>query len=261
MPGGTHWVPAGATMGVATLGVLASVPGLGSAELVDRINAFEVDLAHTAMTLVSVDDAALDAGANIALVGGELLQFGSATQISATRWRLSILLRGRRGTEAAIGMQMPGDRFALIEAAAASGIDLPLASIGSVATVLASSVGDVAGPVMLATTVAGRPVLPPAPVHLVATLLAGGDMRLDWVRRSRAGWRWIDGADSPLGEEREAYRVTLLPTAGAVRTIETLVAAVIIPASDRAGGPVTVQVRQAGAHGESPPAEIVLSAL
>src|SRR3546814_11488239 len=62
-------------------------------------------LAGAEVTLSNAGDALLDGGANLALVGDELLQFGRAEQIDATRWRLSRLWRGRRGTEAAIGTQ------------------------------------------------------------------------------------------------------------------------------------------------------------
>src|SRR3546814_5713422 len=50
------------------------------------------------MTLESVGDAALLGGANRAMVGGELLQFGVADVVEPGRWRLSRLLRGRAGT-------------------------------------------------------------------------------------------------------------------------------------------------------------------
>jgi hypothetical protein len=258
---GASWQPAGATTGVATLGLLVDAPGTGSAALVDRINAFEVELAHDGMTLNGADDAALDRGANLALVGDELMQFGSATQIGATRWRLATLLRGRRGTEAAIGLQAAGARFVLIEPDAASVLPLPLATIGSAVRVLASGVGDAAGPASANPAVTGRSVLPPAPVHLVASQRPDGDTQIAWVRRSRAGWRWIDGVDAPLVEEREAYRVTLLPLTGAARTIESAVPELIVSASERAGATLTVRVRQVGAHGESPAAEIVLPAV
>lgn len=260
---GLYWLPAGATAGVATLGVLASVPGAGSgsAELLDRIATFEIELAHGGMALAGADATALDAGANIALAGDELLQFGSATQITPTRWRLSELLRGRRGTEAAIGTQVIGQRFVLIEADAAATIDLPLSSIGTTVKLIASGIGDVAGPAAIDVAVPGLSVLPPAPVHIVAAALPGGDMRVSWVRRSRAGWRWIDGAGTPLGEEREAYRVTIIPTGTTPRSVDTAVPELIVPAADRTGGPLLLHVRQAGSSGESSATTIQLPPL
>jgi hypothetical protein len=37
---------------------------------------------------------------------------------------------------------------------------------------------------------------------------------LSWVRRSRSGWTWLSGVDTPLAEEREVYRLTLRSSAG-----------------------------------------------
>lgn len=237
------------------------MPGGGGAALFDRVSSFEVELAHEGMTLIGADDAALDAGVNFALAGDELLQFGVAAQVAPRRWRLSRLLRGRRGTEAAAGQQAAGDRFVLIEADAAVAIDVPLSSLGTTVRVLASGIGDTAGPVSAAAAMRGASVLPPAPVHLRAAYLAGGDVAIGWVRRSRGGWRWIDGADAPLGEEREAYRVTIRPAAAPERRIEVAAPGFVLPAADRAGGPVSIDVRQAGSHGESRAARISLSAL
>src|SRR3546814_3421662 len=80
----------------------------------NRHHVIEVILGSGEGTLSNDGDALLDGGANLALVGDEVHQFGSAEQIDATRWRLSRLWRGRRGTEAAIGTQAAGDRFVLL---------------------------------------------------------------------------------------------------------------------------------------------------
>src|SRR3546814_5498800 len=53
------------------------------------------------MTLESVSEAMLLAGANRAMIGNELVQFGGAEQLGPALWRLTRLLRGRAGTEVA----------------------------------------------------------------------------------------------------------------------------------------------------------------
>jgi hypothetical protein len=239
------------------MGTLVTAPGVGSASLIDRATSFDVELLHAGMTLDAADDAALDGGANLALVGDEMLQFGSAVPLSATRWRLSGLWRGRRGTEAAIGTQLVGDRFVLIAAETLVAADVSLATLGGTATVLASGVGDRPGPARVDASISGRSVRPPSPVHLRAQRRASGDVALSWARRSRQGWRWIDAVDAPLGEEREAYRVTVTPASGAITTIDTDQVAIDVPAAAAPVGAM-ISVRQLGTAGESPPASLTL---
>ena len=255
---GARYDGLGGTAAPATMGALVTVPGAGSVSQVDRASSFEVELLHAGMTLDAADDAALDGGANLALVGDELLQFGSAVPLSATRWRLSGLWRGRRGTEAAIGTQAVGDRFVLIAADTLVAADLSLAVLGGTATVLASGVGDRPGPARADTGISGQSVRPPSPAHLRAQRLASGEVTLRWARRSRQGWRWIDAVDAPLAEEREACRVTVTPASGGVTTIDTDQVAIEVPAAAAPAGAV-IRVRQLGTAGESLPASLTLN--
>ena len=257
---GASWSAIGGTAAPAVMGRLAGAPGAAPGWIADARDGFEVDLIHDGMMLGDADDAALDGGANLALIGDELLQFGRAEPLGATRWRLSRLWRGRRGTEAAIGTQKVGDRFVLIAADRVAVAELPASAIGSTVRVLASGVGDVDGPAFSEAVVSGASVMPPAPAHLGAESAANGDMVLRWVRRSRAGWRWIDGADAPLVEERELYRVTVTGGDGSSRTVEVETPTLSVTAEERGAGPLHIAVRQAGVFGESPPAEVTVPA-
>ena len=258
LDGGARWTTAGATALPAVIGTVVEAPGVAPVGLADRANRIEVELAHAAMTLSDADMASLDSGANLAMLGDELIQFGAAEPLGANRWRLSELWRGRRGTEAAIGLAVAGSRFVLIEAEALAGVELPVEAMGGTAAVLAQGPGDAVG-VEAEAGISGCSVLPPSPVHLRAIRGGDGGADVSWVRRSRAGWRWIDGVDAPLGEESEAYRVTIAPLGGSERTVETATAAATLSAGDVAGG-VTVTIRQIGAHGLSPPASLTLEA-
>ncbi|UVO51437.1 phage tail protein [Sphingomonas sp. SUN019] len=246
---GVTWIAAGGTAAAGTIGIVVSPPGSGSATLVDRFNTIEVELAHEAMTLESADPPAIDRGANLALVGDELLQFELAEPIGARRWRLSGLWRARRGMAGA--PPGAGARFVLIEAD--SSLTLPVdVTPGATIRVMASGAGDTGGAAETMAVMTGASILPPAPVGLTALPTADGGAMLRWARRSRIGWRWSDAVDAPLGEEREAYRVTIAPAAGAARTIETVLPETMLTAGERAGGPVAITVRQLGTNGESP---------
>jgi hypothetical protein len=57
--------------------------------------------------------------------------------------------------------------------------------------------------------VSGHSLKPIAPCHLSAKLIQDDGVALQWIRRSRAGFAWPDGADAPLQEAFERYAVTL----------------------------------------------------
>jgi hypothetical protein len=186
----------------------------------------------------------------------ELVQFAEAEPLGANRWRLTRLWRGRRGTEAAIGTTAAGDRFVLIEAAALAAHDA-VAGIGASVSVLGTGPADGEG-VEAHALVTGASVVPPAPVRLHAERLPDGGALLRWTRRSRVGWRWQDGADTPLGEELERYQIRVVPATGA-ETLEIVAAPELQLAPERlAAGPVTIELRQSGNHGLSPPALLTL---
>jgi len=254
---GVSWAAAGATAAPAVLGTIAVVASGAPATLVDRWGAFEVVLAHADMELGDADAAALDRGVNLALIGDELVQFGRAEPLGGARWRLSGLLRGRRGSEAAAGAQMVGDRVVLLQAEAARTFDLPLSVLGREVRVMASGVGD-ATPVETRCVMRGASVAPPSPVHLRCFAEADGSATVKWTRRSRAGWRWIDGVDAPLSEEVEAYRVTVT-AGGTTRELELAVPFVAVTAAERAAS-ASVAVRQRGIFGESLAADLIVPA-
>lgn len=175
-------------------------------------------------------------------------------RVGGTRWRLTQLWRGRRGTEAATGQAMPGDRFVLIDSVSLSMHD-GVAAIGAAVAVLATAPADGEG-IEAEAQLSGASVLPPSPVHLRIAAEPGGATRLSWIRRSRAGWRWVDGVDAPLGEETEAYQVRIVPAAGPVLELVTTEAGLTLPAG--LTGPLSIELRQAGDHGLSPPARLTL---
>lgn len=252
--GGASWAEVGATAAPGVVGTVEAPLPAGSAVLVDRARSLTVLLARADMMLAGADAVGLDRGANLALIGDELIQFGRAEPLGGGRWRLRELWRGRRGTATAAGAA--GDRFALLTADSARLIDLPLASLGGSVRLMAAGVGDGTGPAVTAVPVTGASILPPAPVQLRWTAAEGGGARVRWVRRSRAGWRWLDRVDAPLGEEREQYRVGI-----GSREVLIDTAAVLVTATERAAGPVPVTVRQRGTFGDSAGATIMVEGI
>lgn len=257
--GGTSWTAAGATAPPAILGAALEVPAAAGSALIDERSRVEVELVNAAMWLESRSDSALADGANLASLGEELIQFGLAEPLGGRRFRLSRLLRGRRGTEWAAGLHSPGEPFALIEAESLAMVEAPLGSLGGEARLLASGLGDPDG-VLAVRSVTGEAMRPPAPVHLRAERLANGDLALAWVRRSRSGWVWLSGSDTPLGEESESYRLTLAGE-GFARSVTIAAPAYLYTAAEQAAdglaGPLSVEVVQLGTSAPSRPASLV----
>ena len=257
--GGSSWASAGTTAPPAILGAALEVPAAASSALIDEIGRVEIELLNEAMWLESRSDSALADGANLALLGQELIQFGQAEPLGDRRFRLSRLLRGRRGTEWAAGLHAPGEPFVLIEAESLAVVEAPPGALGGEARLLARGLGDPDG-VIAVRTVSAEAMRPPAPVHLRAARLANGDLDLCWVRRSRSGWVWLSGSDTPLGEESETYRLTLAG-AGFERTVTPAAPAFVYTAADQAAdglaGPLTVEVVQLGTSAPSRPATLI----
>lgn len=256
--GDASWADAGMTAAPAVMGEALAALAAGGAALFDDSNFVDVRLLNDSMWLESRTDAALVDGANLALVGEELIQFGRAEPLGERAFRLSRLLRGRRGTEWAIGDHGAGERFVLLEAAALALVDLPASRIGGMLAVMAEGLGDAGAPVMTARMIEGAALRPPAPAHLVAEHLAGGDIRLTWVRRSRDGWDWRDGGDAPLAEEAERYVLTING-----RTILLDTPGYIYGDFEQAGNggpPFAIAVRQSGTFAASRPAILTIPA-
>lgn len=245
---GASWIAIGGTALPATLGTTVGAVPAGPVALIDQRNEIIVDLAHEDMSLGDAGAGALDLGANLALIGDELIQFAAATQIAPRRWLLRGLWRGRRGTGAVA--HTAGERFVLIEQDAVAAVSVA-ASAGGTLRVAADAVADSAEAEVLLT---GASILPPSPVRIEAVSQVDGSALVRWRRRGRSGWRWRDGAETPLGEEREQYRVTIAPATLPTRTMTVEVAAALVSAAERAAGPVSISVAQIGTNGISPAA-------
>lgn len=203
---GASWIALGPTAPPAVIGQVTAVTPGGGARLTDRRGAFEVRVAED---LADADPAAIAAGANLAWIGGELVQFARARPLGDGLWRLSELRRGLRGTEAWIGRAQRGTDFALLDPGSVRTFDVPIAMLGRRVRFLAHGVGDDDSGVQASVEVSGASVLPPAPVGWRCTRRPDGRVTIGWTRRSRIGWRWLDGVDAPLGEETERYRITI----------------------------------------------------
>jgi hypothetical protein len=192
-------------------------------------------------------------GANFAVLGDELIQYGVAEPIGARRFRLSRLLRGRRGTEWAMPLHNAGERFCLLAPAALVAIEVPLGSVGATVDVKPEGIADQNHPGASAV-VSGEALRPPSPVRMVVTR-GSGDVAIRWTRRSRQGWGWADGVDAPLGETTERYRIDIAGSAGTL-SIDTAEPRLLLDPDALAsigGGEAKVAITQVGDFAQSRP--------
>ena len=197
----------------ASIGRAETVLGGGSAILIDQQSSLMVRMIDAGQALGNVDDAALSMGANLAMVGNELIQFGRAELVSPGLYRLTRLLRGRRGSEWAIAGHGSDELLCLIEPAGLRPIEVPRGAVGSVLNAVAHGIADVAPLPSAARLASGEAMRPPSPCHLVASR-SSAQLQLKWTRRSHRGWSWADGMDVPADGFAEFYRVTLSGAGG-----------------------------------------------
>lgn len=230
----------------SAVGVLATPLAAGCDDRWDRVSATSIQLGD--MWLESRSEAAVLAGANLAVIGDEIVQFADATALGGGRFRLANLLRARRGsTVAAHGA---GTRFVLLDPARLLAVDPPAELLGRAIRVRSTGPGDAATPPVV-LTLGGAALRPLAPVFLSGRT-DGDDIVFTWRRRSRSGFAWLDGADAPLGEVSEGYRVTLTGGGVVLRTADTGAPVWRYAAAARAADgltaetPVTLSVVQLG---------------
>lgn len=220
--------------------------------LVDRQSHIDLLLAASDMALTSATLAQLAAGANRALLGEEVMQFATASPLGGGTWRLSGLLRGRGGTEAAaLAGHAAGAPFILLDEALMP-LDPALVGSSPSAVVTASGLGDETA---VTATISARGVTlrPLVPVHPLRRLAPDGTLTLGWTRRARGGWAWVDGVDMPLNEQGEAYQVGFGPTTAPLAVWDVIVPEITIAPSQLAALATALpggqfHVRQRGSH-------------
>jgi hypothetical protein len=203
----------------SVIGQTVTTLAIGPAWRWDRVNTVEVQLDYG--SLQSLADERVLAGANAALVGDEIVQFGQAELIGEGRYRLSRLLRGQRGTEHEIISHPTASRFVLLDPSRQPRPTFGVSRIGSsiawrFAPVPQGPAGDLSEELIFTDT--GRGLRPFAPVHLRARRdTVSGDVDLSWIRRTRLGGdAWL--SEVPLGEEAEAYDLLVMSGLTVVRT-------------------------------------------
>lgn len=248
--------PLGRISSAAAMGQLQTALVVSGQALIDRRNNVDVIMTNPAMQLQNCDMAALLAGANLAMIGDEAVQFERAEPLDGRRWRLSGLLRGRGGS--AVVHHPAGTAFTLLDDPAL--VPLPdrmateAASGGS--TIEWRSRGA-ASMQQTAVPSGEQAVKPLAPVHGRITVQANGDVLLRWTARSRAGARWRDAVDGPIGGAVPRWRIEWQGPGALTESRESGVAEILLVAASFLPGSA-VHIRQVGDFAMSDPLMLTL---
>ena len=251
-------VPLGTSgTGRSIIGATASALPPSPAVLFDRQATLDVELASADFVLTDATAEALATGANRALVGGEVIQFADALLLGASTWRLRGMLRGRGGTEeAALAGHTAGTPFVLLDGKPLA-IDPATLDPTGATSLAAIGLAD-EEPVIAPIANPGLTLRPLVPVHPRIKPSAAGGLVLSWTRRARGAWAWLDGVETPLGEQAEAYLVGLGDAGQPVLRwelvqplLELSAATLAQLSSEHSGQPLWV--RQVGSFATSPP--------
>ena len=245
----------------AVLGAAIGVLAAGQSAVIDQEAKVEVLLANPDHWLQSCDDAALVGGMNLAVVGDELIQFGSAEAIAPGRFRLSRLLRGRRGSEWAMAGHIAGEPFLLVDVRALKGIVASASMIGTGVTVTAYGPGNDGQEPVVTRTVQGEAARQLSPAQLRGAVRSDGTLDLSWTRRSRRGYAWIDAVDVPPDLDLSGYRITITGSAASAEysVTEPHLVLSVAQVTSLGAGPLTINARQAGSIGLSRSATITIN--
>lgn len=123
---------------------------------------------------------------------------------------LSDFLRGRFGTEWAMGLHSDGDTVVLLDTEDIAAIGMSVSNIGIEKTYRAITQGQaIETGADKKFTYVGVNLECLSPISLSGDRAPSGDWTFKWIRRSRTDWEWRDNVDVSLGETVEAYEVDI----------------------------------------------------
>lgn len=230
----------------ATYGFTQTALGIGKTTVFDEENTLVVQLTHGELSSVSERD--LLNGANLAIVGQEILQFQNAILQQDGSYGLSRFLRGRKGTEWAVSNHQAHETFILVDPVTLHRIKSPASEIGLTRIYKAITYGrtvSASTPQSFINMAQGKKPL--SPVHLQGTRNSAGDLTFTWIARTRIQGAWRDGVDAASDPEITGYEVDILKEQNVMRTLSTSLEAATYTAeqqrNDFGDGQLTIDLK------------------
>jgi hypothetical protein len=196
-------------------------------------------------------------GVNMAVFGApgrwEVICFMNATLVSANTYKLTGLLRGRRGTEWCTGTHAVGDILVVASQLSWQRLNINSGELGLPrlykAPAFDTNLSD-ANAVNFTNT--GIGLKPYSPVSMIGTRDGSNNLTITCNRRSRLGYGTLN-AMVPVGESVESYSMDIMSGSTVLRTINAATTSFAYSAANQTsdgitpGNPVTVNIYQISA--------------
>jgi Putative phage tail protein len=205
---GTRYTQKGSSQQSAAWGGCQTVlPPVTDPWRTDRYSRIQVRFVSGEDKIESISHSEMLSGANVILIGNEIIQFSKVIWLSDGSAELSDLLRGRRGTEDAIQNHGVGERAMLLDPSYLQRNTVALSFLNKTHYWKAVSAGQLLEDAkVVRQQLRGRDLQPYAPVHIRGSRQVNGDLDIEWQRRTRIGGdRFVVAA--PLSEARESYEL------------------------------------------------------
>lgn len=230
----------------------------------DEMSSVTVNIDRGELSSVTRAQLLNDQSFNLAMVGAEVLQFRSAELLSAGLYKLTGLLRGRRGTDWAMEDHAASEDFVLLTSDTVRFFPLSNSDLARTRYYKGVTAGQTLSAVESeAITPMGVALKPFSPVH-IGVDREGAEPVVSWIRRTRYATR-VGGAlpqSIPLGEATEAYEVDVYADdtfTTVVETIATTTPSTPVSEIGSPAGPICVAIYQmSAAVGRGYPARAVL---
>ena len=212
----------------ATIGACTNSLGVVDSRLIDAGSVLSVTLTYG--DLFSITQLAMLGGENHFAYGAdgrwEIIAAQTCTLVTGKNYTLQTLLRGRFGTEWAMGLHAAGDALVLLDPADVVAISVSSGAIGLSSLYRGITVDrDISTDSNWSFAYQAVNLKPLSPVSLSGNRdVASNDWSLTWIRRTRTGGEWRDYVDAELGESSEQYQIDVFADgtyATVKRTIST----------------------------------------
>jgi hypothetical protein len=236
--------------------ILPDPPALVGDENWDTVST--VDVTMTSGVPLTDSDSNVLNGTNAAMVGNEIIQYATVTPLGGNSYRLSRLLRGRRGTDFYMTGHIASESFVMLQTGLVRHQVCDESLRGKTVLLKAVTSGGSLGAVSpTSLLITGNEWRCYSPTYVKGTRNGGNDLTVTWIARTRSGGEMVDGGDVNDADAPDTFDVEFLASPGGavVRTVSGLTSATTLYTAAQQtsdglvpGNPVSLVVYQIGRY-------------